>query len=70
MSEPDTPHPSQQDHNPGPPPIIVSQRVSCIVMSKHNRNHCPIRINHPVTRLDLADDPEEDIDVEEEESIG
>lgn len=25
---------------------------------------------YPVTRLDLADDPEEDIDVEEEESIG
>lgn len=46
MSEPDTPHPSQQNHDPGPPRIIVSQRVSCIVMSKHNRNHCPIRINH------------------------
>lgn len=25
---------------------------------------------YPVTRLDLADDPEEEIDVEEEESIG
>ena len=46
MEEPYTPHPGQEDHDPRPPPIILSQRVSCIVMNEHDRYHCPIRVNH------------------------
>jgi len=46
VDQPNTPRPSQQRYDPRPPPLILCQRVSWIVMNKHHRYHCPIRVNH------------------------
>ncbi|KAK7819576.1 hypothetical protein CFP56_040137 [Quercus suber] len=41
-----TPHPSHQHCDPRPPPVIMAQRVSGIVMNKHQRYHRPKQVYH------------------------
>lgn len=46
VGKPHAPRPSHQDHNPGPPPVILGQRMGCIVMNKQYWYHRPIQIYH------------------------
>lgn len=70
MGKPEAPKPSQRNCNRRPPPVVIRQRVTSIVVNEHYRDHSPVQIDHPVAGKSLADDPEEDVDVEEEEDVG
>ncbi|CAM8929050.1 unnamed protein product [Rhodiola kirilowii] len=71
MTEPQTPDPSHQNHNPRPPPVVItSQWMIGKEVNKHNGDDSPVRIDHPVVGLESADEPEDAIYIDEEESVG